>query len=86
MEAEHTKRTNQARAGMTSNGWFVSSFDFPRIFTPQEEGNGLQGHPLLKLGTNLALVEQAHSLMESSVGLYSIHDVWAGFGRFHYSH
>ena len=57
MEAEHTKRTNHARAGMTSNGSLVSLFDFPRIFTPRVKDNAVPESLLPELGTSLVVVE-----------------------------
>ena len=57
MEAEHTKRINHARAGMTSKGSLVSSFDFPRIFTPRVKDNAVPESLPLELGTSLAVVE-----------------------------
>ena len=57
MEAEHTKRINHARAGMTSKGSLVSSFDFPRIFTPRVKDNAVPESLPLELGTSLVVVE-----------------------------
>ncbi len=57
MEAEHTNRTNHARAGMASNGSLVSSFDFPRIFTPRVKDNAVPESLLPELGTSLVVVE-----------------------------
>ena len=57
MEAEHTKRINHARAGMTSKGSLVSSFDFPRIFTPRVKDNAVPESLLPELGTSLVVVE-----------------------------
>ena len=86
IDAEQTKRINQARAGIDSKGSSALSFDFPKIFTPQAEDSELQEHLLLELDTSQVLAVLAHSLKESWADPCSTRDGWAEFGKYRCLH